>query len=148
MGIAATLMEENEDAPIEVRMNDAKEAMQAEVARENEAKRKGKGSRKRRNLMSQLSRKVPSQVIEKMAEEESHNAEALQKKLEKAEVEKKKKSIKGRRVYKKNNKFYMALKEGANEREEAVGEIKSFLKDHFYGNRLKRENLSFMICKK
>lgn len=112
-----TSMEESEDAPIEVRMNDAKEAMQAEVAREyfhyegrNEARRKGKGSRKRRNLMSQLSRKVPLQVIEKMTEEENlkyvlglklFSAATLQKKLEKAEVEKKKKSIKGRRVYKK-----------------------------------------------
>ena len=42
----------------------------------------------------------------------------------------------------------MALKEDANEKEEAVGEIKDFLKDHFYGKRLQRTNLSFMIHKK
>ena len=42
----------------------------------------------------------------------------------------------------------MTLREDDNEKEEAMESIKTFMTDHFYGNRVKRATLSLMIRKK
>ena len=42
----------------------------------------------------------------------------------------------------------MTLRDDPNEKEEAVSAVQSFLKDHFYGQRVKRAGLSLMIRKK
>ncbi len=42
----------------------------------------------------------------------------------------------------------MALNEDAAEKTEAASKVSSFIKDHFYGTRLKRTALSYMIHRK
>ena len=70
-------MEAENDAPVEIKMSDTKKMMETEVVKEyiwinkrNEVKRKGKASRKRKNLMSQLNKQIPSKIIQKYADEE------------------------------------------------------------------------------
>ena len=70
-------------------------------------------------------------------------------------LKKKQKTLKERKCIKskwkiminRDNKFYMTLKDDENEKEGAVKEIRDFLKDHYYGKRIKRSNLSLMIRK-
>lgn len=74
----------------------------------NAGKRKGKTSRKRKDLMSQLERKIPTQVIAKMVQEEvkvyffTFNPRSSEsKKEEERRAIAKKTDIKGKKVYKK-----------------------------------------------
>ena len=41
----------------------------------------------------------------------------------------------------------MTLRDDSGEKEDAAEKLNSFIKDHFYGDRIKRTGLSYMIRK-